>query len=115
MSTNTDHPSLLRQAAAPRSPAHVERDISELERLANSAGWRLLVEEIDRGVLAAAMEMGDSAVMAEAEMHFRRGAIRAAADLKRLPLTLAQRLATELALASAVADMAQGDNPPTQP
>jgi hypothetical protein len=89
------------------TPQQIAHDVSELEAMLKSRAWQLMREAMEHDMLAAAKGLASAAVMAEAEMHFRRGAIFAANGFTSLPEVLLNTLKTQLLLASAQADSPQ--------
>jgi hypothetical protein len=80
-------------------------DIRALDEMAASRGYAILLEAIEKDVLAASFALADNPVMTEKEVDFRRGAISAARNM--LTAVRAIRIAKEndLLLASAQAEV----------
>jgi hypothetical protein len=79
----------------------LQRDLDELRKLQGSRGYALLTEAFHADVLSASYALADEPNMPDAEMHFRRGAIRAARTHLTLLDTLIVQKENELLLASA--------------
>lgn len=75
-----------------------ESDLESLNKLLTSRGWALVQAALQDDILKAALAMAKSASMPVDEMHFRRGAIHAAASLANVPLVLKAQLETEIRL-----------------
>jgi len=79
----------------------IQRDLDELRKLKGSRGYALIVEQFHADVMSASYALADEPNMPEAEMHFRRGAIRAARNhLHILDLLITQK-ENEVLMASA--------------
>lgn len=79
----------------------LQRDLDELRKLRNSRGWALVAEQMHADVMSASYALADEPNMPEAEMHFRRGAIRAARNHLTLLDVLITTKENEVLLASA--------------
>ena len=79
----------------------LRRDISALAELADSRGWALIVEHLDKDVVAAAMALGTVQRMDADQISFRRGAIHAAQGFKDTPGRIIAVLQNELAMLAA--------------
>lgn len=73
-------------------------DIRSIETLTKH--WGVVETILEGDVIRAALSLGQSPNMSEAEMHFRRGAIWAAQNMMNLPLKLKTAADSQMAMES---------------
>ena len=73
-------------------------DLTSLDALLKSKGWKLVQKVMEDEILQAAMQIAENPNMTEKEVDFRRGAIWAAKQLLEMPARLQMKLTSEIAL-----------------
>lgn len=69
-----------------------------IQKLIDSSGWKLLTEVMDAEIISVAMQLGDDPRTPPEYIHYQRGVLRSASELKQAPHRLLQQLEAELRL-----------------
>lgn len=78
--------------------SNAKADLTSLDALLKSKGWKLVQKVMEDEILQAAMQIAENPNMTEKEVDFRRGAIWAAKQLLEMPVRLQMKLTSEIAL-----------------
>lgn len=89
------------QASTPKTktPKQLEEDYRALKALVASQGWKVLGSYLQADVLDAAVQMSQPQSISSEDLHFRRGAMWAAARLLRAPEELIFKIENETSIA----------------
>ena len=78
--------------------------IDKLSSLQRSDGWKIVANVMDEETLNAAIQLSEFRNLPIEEIHFRRGAMWAARQLKDMPEKLIMKYKNDLALDESIKD-----------